>query len=326
MASFDQSLTHARKHSRTLAPLPEGMQIEAGAGSRRNMADQSGRNMDDAKPAAAAPTPSAQGRDGSPGVGRTSGFRQWLWREIVEWARFLVWAAPAFLAFSTVGYSAYRIPSESMVPSLEVGDRIAVAKWAYGYSRYSLPFGAGLLPQSEHRIFERMPRRGDVVVFIHPQHGQTMIKRLVGLPGDRIEVRDGVLWINAVETATTFRRELVRKQRGEARGVETVEQFSEALPDGPTHLINNQRNDAEADNFGPVVVPENAFFMMGDNRDNSIDSRYSDMGFVPRENLIGRAETVFLTTRFCFGADGGAECPRPRLFRPLSPGPGKSTL
>lgn len=276
------------------------------------MAEQSSQTADASKPSA--PPPGKQT------------FQQWLWREIVEWAQFLVWAVPAFLVFSTVAYSAYRIPSESMVPSLEVGDRIAVSKWAYGYSRYSLPFGAGLLGQSQNRFLERAPRRGDVVVFIHPQHGQTMIKRLIGLPGDRIEVREGVLWLNGAAAPTNFRQEVTRKLRGEARGIETVEQLSEALPDGPTHLVNNQRNDSEVDNFGPVVVPENAFFMMGDNRDNSIDSRYPDMGFVPKENLIGRAETVFLTTRFCFGGDGEAQCPRPRLFRPLSPGPGQSTF
>ena len=117
------------------------------------------------------------------------------WRhDAVEWAKTIVAAFGAYVVFTTVAFANYRIPSESMVPHLEVGDRVVVSKFAYGYSRYSLPFDLGrFLPASTHRLFESFPRRGDVVVFIHPISGETLIKRAIGLPGDTIEMRDGYL-------------------------------------------------------------------------------------------------------------------------------------
>jgi signal peptidase I len=119
------------------------------------------------------------------------------WEELVATARGVLYFLPFYFAFTTVALGNYSIPSESMVPTVEVGDRIIVSKWAYGYSRYSLPLRLGAaLPQTDRRLFARLPQRGDVVVFVHPRTGATMIKRLIGLPGDRVTVRDGVLAIN----------------------------------------------------------------------------------------------------------------------------------
>lgn len=230
-----------------------------------------------------------------------------------EWTKTILGALAAYLAFSTLAFANYSIPSESMTPHLEVGDRVAVSKFAYGYSRYSLPFGANLLPASAHRLFEQEPRRGDVVVFVHPVDGKTMIKRLIGLPGDVVEMRDGVLWINnaAVRMGAPQRLDRVAYE-GERQTGEVSEEF---LPDGAAHAVMDLTNENPFDNFGPYVVPEEHFFFMGDNRDNSLDSRWSGMGVVPVENLIGRAEIVYAAPRECAAA--GAPCVLQRWLRPL---------
>jgi signal peptidase I len=238
------------------------------------------------------------------------------WRaHAVEWAKTIAGAALAYLAFTTVAFANYRIPSESMVPHLEVGDRVVVSKFAYGYSRHSLPLNAGfLLSPSEHRLFESLPRRGDVIVFVHPRSGETIIKRAVGLPGDTIEVRDGALWINGAAAETTEPVVLMRRVYPDG-GREYAERSEEQLPDGYAHTIHNLTNGAPLDEFGPYVVPEGYIFMMGDNRDNSLDSRWEGMGPVPMENLIGRAEVVY-ATRSC-GNDHTVACPMDRWMRPL---------
>jgi signal peptidase I len=203
-----------------------------------------------------------------------------------------------------------------MVPHLEVGDRVVVSKFAYGYSRHSLPLNAGLLlPSSEHRLFESLPRRGDVVVFVHPHSGETIIKRAAGLPGDTIEVRDGALWINGEAAATTEPVRLMRRVYPEG-GREWAERSEEQLPDGYLHAIHNLTDGGPLDQFGPYVVPEGHIFMMGDNRDNSGDSRWGGMGPVPMENLIGRAEVVYATRGLC-GRDHTVACPMDRWMQPL---------
>lgn len=238
------------------------------------------------------------------------------WREgALEWAKTILGALLAYLAFTTVAFANYRIPSESMAPHLEVGDRVVVSKFAYGYSRHSLPWNAGLLlPPSEHRLFERLPRRGDVVVFIHPITGDTMIKRAIGLPGDTIAVRDGALWINGEAAETTEPVLLMRAVHPEGR--EWAQRSEETLPDGVTHAIHNLTNGGEFDEFGPYVVPAGHVFFMGDNRDNSLDSRWDGMGPVPIENLIGRAELVYFAGGSC-GRDPTVACPMERWMRPL---------
>jgi signal peptidase I len=235
--------------------------------------------------------------------------------EVREFIRFLVVAVPVYLAFTTVAFAAYHIPSESMVPALEVGDRVIVSKYAYGYSRESLPFVGGLLPSSPSRLFERAPRRGDVIVFKHPQEDKVMIKRLIGLPGDQIAVRDGVLWLNGEKVRRFDGESIVRVRDGGS--LEPAARYKEALPGGVTHAIQEFSDHEIFDDFGPYVVPAHSVFAMGDNRDNSMDSRWSGMGPVPMENLIGRAETVYFAMP-TFGKRVGVEPPAARWLKPLA--------
>ncbi len=239
------------------------------------------------------------------------------WRgEAVEWAKTIAGAFVAYLAFTTVAFAQYRIPSESMVPHIEVGDRVTVSKFAYGFSRYSLPFDAGrMLPASNHRLFQNLPRRGDVVVFIHPRSGEVMIKRAIGLPGDEIEVHDGTLIINGSAVETTQPHLLMRAVSPSGR--EWAERYEETLPGGVRHAVHNLTNGAPLDNFGPYTVPDGHIFFMGDNRDNSLDSRWDGMGAAPIENLIGRAEIVYATALSTCGRDPTVACPMERWMRPL---------
>lgn len=238
------------------------------------------------------------------------------WREEAwEWVKVVAGALGAYLIFTTVAFANYAIPSESMVPHLEVGDRLVVSKFAYGYSRHSLPLGIGtLLPRGEKRLFERMPIRGDVIVFVHPLDGKTMVKRLVGLPGDTIEVRDGILFINGEQAVQGQPRLLLR--RVDPHGREWAQRREETLPGGATHAVHNLTDGGRYDNFGPYPVPAGYLFFMGDNRDNSLDSRWEGMGPVPMENLIGRAEIVYYAAGRC-GDDPTAACPMQRWMRPL---------
>lgn len=241
--------------------------------------------------------------------------------EAREFARFLVVAVPAYLAFTTVAFAAYHIPSESMVPALEVGDRVAVSKFAYGYSRESLPLNIGaLLPSSNARFLGQTPRRGDVIVFKHPLEDKVMIKRLIGLPGDEITVRGGVLSVNGVAERRDQGEAIVRVAHGGS--LEQATRYSETLPDAKgasvTHVIHEYSDSELLDDFGAYVVPAGHIFAMGDNRDNSLDSRWAGMGPVPMENLIGRAEIVYFAMPK-FGRQVGVEPPAARLFRPLAP-------
>lgn len=241
--------------------------------------------------------------------------RDW-WSEAREWVKTVVGAFLAYVAFTTVAFAQYEIPSESMVPHLEVGDRVTVSKFAYGYSRYSLPFESGrLLPANAHRLFESLPRRGDVAVFIHPRSGETMIKRLIGLPGDTIEVRNGALFING-EAAPMSPAEL-RVRRAYPGAQEWTQRAEETLPGGVAHAVHSLTPVGDFDNFGPYRVPDGHLFFMGDNRDNSLDSRWDGMGPVPIENLIGRAEIIYATAIDPCARDNAVSCTLPRWLRPL---------
>jgi signal peptidase I len=205
----------------------------------------------------------------------------------------------------TVFYEPFNIPSESMVPTLLVGDYLFVSKFSYGYSRYSLPLGLPLIPG---RIFFTPPQRGDVVVFKLPRDNETdYIKRIIGLPGDRIQVREGRLYVNG----TVVPRERIEDYlaRSELTGrAERFPRYIETLPGGKKHEIIELHGDTgPLDNTGEYVVPEGHYFAMGDNRDNSLDSRVPPnapgqpgVGFIPKENLVGRAEFLF------FSNDGSA--------------------
>ena len=225
-------------------------------------------------------------------------------------------AAACFLLFRSVAFAGYHIPSESMVPTLEVGDRIIVNKMAYGFSRYSAPFGlVPSFPTKDGRVFGKLPARGDVVVFQHTQDDIVMIKRLVGLPGDEIRMINGRLVVNGAVVPRDFARDYsYRQHRGT---VADVRQFTEYLPDGAPHPILERGNNYPLDNIVPVIVPAGHVFMMGDNRDNSRDSReITHLGFVPVENLMGRADVILFSTHRC-KQEPGLICAKKRFFSKL---------
>ena len=196
------------------------------------------------------------------------------------------------VAIRTFGVEPFNIPSGSMIPTLLVGDYLFVSKWSYGYSRYSLPFGLPLIP---NRVIGSMPARGDVAVFKKPTDNETdYIKRVIGLPGDKIQVIKGVLHINGTAVK---RKRVANFAYGDGMGrVVPARQYMEILPNGQSHLILEFADNAPFDNTPVFTVPKNHFFMMGDNRDNSIDSRSPEVGFVPFQNLVGRAEFLFFST------------------------------
>jgi signal peptidase I len=187
----------------------------------------------------------------------------------------------------------FRIPSGSMQPTLEVGDYIVVTKWSYGYGRFSFAPLEGLLPQG--RIFGREPERGDVIVFRPtPEPTRDFIKRLIGLPGDRIQVVDGVLHING-EPVQHENLGLVDFENADGY-IEQVTAIRETLPNGVSYTTFDRTPRGELDNTRVYVVPEGHYFMMGDDRDNSADSRVPGVvGFVPYDNLVGPAQFVVVS-------------------------------
>lgn len=191
-------------------------------------------------------------------------------------------------------YEPFNIPSGSMKSTLLVGDYLFVSKYSYGYSRYSFPFG---LPLFEGRILEKdQPKRGDVVVFREPSNTKIdFIKRIIGLPGDHIQVKDGVLYINGEPTKRKLMGEFA--DVGNGGTIISVPRYEETLPEGKVINILKQHSYGPANNTQLFTVPEGHYFMMGDNRDNSHDSRFlEDVGYVPQENLVGRAEMIFFST------------------------------
>jgi len=209
-----------------------------------------------------------------------------------ETLRTVLYAVLIALGVRTVAYEPFNIPSGSMIPTLLVGDYLFVSKFSYGYSRHSLPFSLPLIPG---RIWFTEPARGDVVVFKLPTDGKTdYIKRLVGLPGDQIQVRGGILHING----TPVKRERVEDfvEDGGNGFVRKRPRFKETLPNGVEHYILELSDSLPSDNTEVYTVPEGHYFAMGDNRDSSRDSRFlDDVGFIPKENLVGRAEFLFFS-------------------------------
>jgi signal peptidase I len=228
-----------------------------------------------------------------------------------ELIKVVVQALAIALVVRTLLFQPFNIPSGSMIPTLLVGDYLFVSKYAYGYSSYSLPCfwplrcGSLLFPG---RVFASQPKRGDVVVFKLPRDGKTdYIKRVIGLPGDKIEMKDGRLYINGVMVPREPIAPLTEPDLyGHSHDVPT---YKETLPGGVSHTIIEVENDRGfyddiRDTSGaPVVfvVPPEHYFMMGDNRDNSLDSRVPEdaggVGYVPVENLVGRAEVIFFSVR-----------------------------
>jgi signal peptidase I len=212
---------------------------------------------------------------------------------VVDTIKTIVYAVLIALVVRTVAYEPFNIPSGSMIPTLLVGDYLFVSKFSYGYSRYSLPFG---LPLFSGRIFSHPPERGDVVVFKLPTDNSTdYIKRVIGLPGDRIQMRAGNLYIND-QMVPRKRVEDFLYQEDNGTDI-PLAQYVETLPNGRKHLIIKMGDDGPLDNTQIYKVPPNDYFMMGDNRDNSEDSRVlSAVGYVPDQNLVGKAQFIFFST------------------------------
>ena len=194
------------------------------------------------------------------------------------------------ISFRSVIAEPFNIPSGSMIPTLLVGDYLFVSKFSYGYSRHSFPFSAAPI---SNRVMASTPERGDVAVFRLPSNVSVdYIKRVVGLPGDKIQVKRGILHINgqAVE-----RRLIGNGNITSGQSSLVTQRYEEVFPDGHRHIIQEVSDNQIFDNTHEFTVPDGHYFMMGDNRDNSRDSRSSSVGFVPFENFIGRAEFLFFS-------------------------------
>ncbi len=237
-----------------------------------------------------------------------------------SFALFVLKLALVVMIFRSFIFSPFSIPSESMLPRLWNGDYLLASKWSYGYTRHSLPFGLPLIPG---RIFASQPERGDVVIFKHPIDGSDYIKRVIALPGDTVSVRNGQVILNGSALPKKRIEDFVIPLspntecawggvESNTQGTERVcryTQFRETLPSGKTYDVLDF-GQTLADNYGPAIVPEGRLFLMGDNRDNSQDSRFpaapaAGIGLVPQDNLVGKASVVMWST------DGGAEWIKP---------------
>jgi signal peptidase I len=250
-------------------------------------------------------SPSTEGRDGG------------LLRFLLILA-LIAWVIRSFIV------AAFSIPTGSMIPTLYMGDYLFVAKWPYGYSRFSFPF---TFPSFDGRILTKLPKRGDVAVFRPPGGEIEFIKRVIGLPGDTIEVRGGMLILNG----RPLPRQSVRPfampispnspckvvppaspmvtRPGDGRTYCLYPAYRETLPGGPSYTVLDQVENPRADDFPAMKVPAGHIFLMGDNRDDSLDSRFTTaeggIGLVPVENLVGRALVTFWST------DGSASYIKP---------------
>ena len=202
----------------------------------------------------------------------------------------VIYAVLIAVFIRTVWFEPFKIPSGSMYPTLYVGDYLFVSKYTYGYSKHSLPLS---IPLFEGRIWFDEPQRGDVVVFKFPQDNKTdFIKRVIGLPGDKIKLENGRLFINGKmverERIDDF---ILRDKFGSAI---RYRQYIETLPEGKQHKILEISDQGNYDDFAELEVPQGNYFMMGDNRDQSDDSR-GNVGFVPVENLVGKERFLFFS-------------------------------
>lgn len=237
-----------------------------------------------------------------------------------SFAAFVFKLALVVLLFRSFVFAPFSIPSESMLPRLWNGDYLLAAKWPYGISKYSLPFELPLIPG---RILARQPERGDVVIFKHPIDGSDYIKRVIGLPGDSVAMVDGQLMLNGQAVRKERMEDFVvpasantgcaaaaaREMEASGRTVCRYARFRETLPSGKSYEVLDF-GDRPVDNTRAIIVPEGRLFVMGDNRDNSQDSRFEatpggGVGLVPQGMLVGRATIIMWST------DGSAEWIKP---------------
>ena len=210
---------------------------------------------------------------------------------VAETIRVIFHALIIALVIRTVLFQPFNIPSGSMKATLLVGDYLFVSKYSYGYSHFSLPFSP---PIFSGRIFASPPERGDVVVFRLPKDTSTdYIKRVIGLPGDRIQMVDGVLHINGQPIKRERADDFVEVEEGVRAA--PVRRWRETLPNGVSYYALDLVQNGFADNTQVYTVPQGEYFMMGDNRDNSTDSRFSQVGTVPFENIVGKAQLIFFS-------------------------------
>lgn len=238
------------------------------------------------------------------------------WRPVWEWIRFLAILAVLALALRSFVIAPFSIPSRSMTPTLQIGDYLFVAKWSYGYSRYSFPLSPDVI---DGRIGGSRPERGDIVVFRSPADpGTDYVKRVVGLPGDRVRVARGTVYINgaplprtriadyleplagAGDCAAGAGRRLRPDEDAAGRAVCRTPRYRETLPGGRAYSVLDA-GETRADDFAEIAVPDGTYFLLGDDRDRSADSRFSarpggGVGLIPEEYLVGRVLVVFWST------------------------------
>ncbi len=234
---------------------------------------------------------------------------------------FLVWLALGVVVLRSFIVSPFNIPSESMLPRLLNGDYLFATKWSYGYSKYSMPFSLPLIPG---RVFASQPERGDVVIFKAPPGNDIdYIKRVIGLPGDEVQVKGGQVWLNGKAVPKVRQADFLlpvtpnthcyapefEGRDADGNAVCSYPRFRETLPDGKSYDVLDLGQTPQ-DDTGVFIVPEGHMFLMGDNRDNSLDSRFpavegEGIGIVPQENLVGKAGLMMFST------DGSAEWIKP---------------